>query len=159
LFNHNPNAIVGRWHNLRVEGDELRGHLELAPKGISARIDELRGLVEAGILKAVSVGFRPSKARPRGKDIDGVVFEKSELLETSLVSVPANPNALAVAKSLQISDDTKRLVFAKRSTAAVTTTRATRPAIKAVRAPSAAVEARIAKLEAERRFPSPTTAG
>ena len=40
-------------------------------------------------------------------------YLKQELLETSLVSVPANPNAIAVAKSLNVSDDTMRLVFAK----------------------------------------------
>jgi hypothetical protein len=34
LFNHNKDAIAGRWQNLRVENGALRGHLELAPKGI-----------------------------------------------------------------------------------------------------------------------------
>jgi HK97 family phage prohead protease len=147
LFNHNKDAIVGRWHNLRVENDELRGHLEVAPKGLSARTDELRGLVEAGILKAVSVGFRPSQARPRGKDLDGVVFEKMELLETSLVSVPANPNALAVVKALGISDDTRRLVLSEPAT----TTKRAIPAIKQPERPSVAVEARVARLETERK--------
>jgi HK97 family phage prohead protease len=121
LFNHNKDAIVGRWKNLRVENDELRGHLELAPKGISARIDELRGLVEAGILKAVSVGFTPIKKvlldEKSGKPNFGPFrYLKSELLETSLVSVPANANALAVAKSLNISEDTRKLVFAEPGT-------------------------------------------
>jgi HK97 family phage prohead protease len=120
LFNHNKDAIAGRWHNLRVANGELRGHLELAPKGISARIDELRGLVEAGILKAVSVGFRPIKKELLDERADPFFgpfrFLKSELVETSLVSVPANPNALAVAKSLNISDDTRKLVFAEPGT-------------------------------------------
>ena len=35
------------------------------------------------------------------------------LLKCSLVSIPANPNALAVAKSMKISADTMDLVFAK----------------------------------------------
>lgn len=38
-------------------------------------------------------------------------YRKSELLECSLVSVPANPAALALAKSLRISDDTLRMAF------------------------------------------------
>jgi HK97 family phage prohead protease len=148
LFNHNKDAIVGRWHDLRVEKGELRGHLELAPKGISARIDELRGLVEAGILKAVSVGFKPSQARPRGKDLQGVVFEKMELLETSLVSVPANPNALAIAKSCNVSTATLDLIFAKPGTA----TKQARPSVRqSERRPSAAVEARVVRLETERK--------
>ena len=39
-------------------------------------------------------------------------FTSSELVETSLVSIPANPNALAVARSLNISASTAAMVFA-----------------------------------------------
>jgi HK97 family phage prohead protease/HK97 family phage major capsid protein len=115
LFNHAANFIVGRWRNLRIEKKSLRGHLELAPEGTSDRIDEIRRLVDAGILKAVSVGFRPIASQPRsnGKTYLGETFEKTELVETSLVSVPANPNALAVAKQLAISRETIDMVFAK----------------------------------------------
>jgi HK97 family phage prohead protease len=115
LFAHDPTFIVGKWHRLRVDGDQLRGHLELAPKGTSARINEIRKLVEAGILKAVSVGFRPLDYTPiNPKDMfSGQRFTKQELVETSLVAVPANPNALAVAKSLNVSAATIDLVFAK----------------------------------------------
>ena len=122
LFSHDPKFIVGKWHNLRIENNALRGKLELAPAGTSARIDEIRKLVEAGILKAVSVGFRPLASRPRQKsgltDMGalanaGLVYEKSELVETSLVAIPANANALAVAKSLRISGTVQRMVFAE----------------------------------------------
>jgi HK97 family phage major capsid protein len=118
---HIPSFVVGSWKNLRVEKGALRGHLELAPEGTSPRIDEIRRLVEAGILRAVSVGFRPIESRPRKKSptgdaleelMGGMIFTKSELVETSLVSIPANPNALAVAKSLDISRATLDLVFA-----------------------------------------------
>jgi HK97 family phage prohead protease len=113
LFNHSAMLPIGKWENLRVEKGELRGHLQLAPEGTSPRIDEIRRLVDAGILRAVSVGFRPLESGPRhenGKTL-GMVFTKSELVETSLVSVPANRNALAVAKSLRISPATQDLVF------------------------------------------------
>src|SRR4029077_9712217 len=107
---------VGKWKNLRVDKKQLRGHLELAPEGTSPRIDEIRKLIEADILKAVSVGFRPVKREPRNeKDpfgFTGTIFHKSELVETSLVAVPANPNALSIAKSLKISPATIELVFA-----------------------------------------------
>ena len=75
--------------------------------------DEIRRLVEAGILKAVSVGFKPIHSQPRrnGDKIVGEYFQRQELVETSLVSVPANPNALAVAKSLNLSAATMDLVF------------------------------------------------
>jgi hypothetical protein len=61
-------------------------------------------MVEAGLLSAVSVGFMPlefawstDKDRPYGMD-----FTKQELLEISLVPVPCNQNAIALAKSLGI---------------------------------------------------------
>jgi HK97 family phage prohead protease len=114
LFNHNSNFPIGKWKNLRVVKGELRGHLEMAPAGTSERIDEIRRLVEADILRATSVGFRPIESEPRDKNnkMSGELFRKSELVETSLVAVPANPNALAVAKSLHISRDTVAMVFA-----------------------------------------------
>ena len=120
LFNHHPDWIVGSWKNLRADKESLRGNLVLAPKGTSPRIDEIRGLVEAGILRAVSVGFKPLESRPvEGTQPHklgpfgggGMVYTKSELVETSLVSIPANPNALAVAKSLHVSPETMKLVF------------------------------------------------
>ncbi|MBO4221964.1 phage major capsid protein [Bradyrhizobium neotropicale] len=112
LFGHRSDFPIGKWKNLRVVNKQLRGHLELAPAGTSERIDEIRKLVEADILRAVSVGFRALESRPRKETGFGSFFTKSELVETSLVSVPANPNALAVAKSLKISAATINLVFA-----------------------------------------------
>ncbi len=113
LFNHNSNLPIGNWKGLHVENGALRGTLQLAPKGTSERIDEIRKLVEAGILKAVSVGFVPLESKARSKTEPGELYVKQELVETSLVSIPANPNALAIAKSLKVSDSTLREVFAK----------------------------------------------
>jgi HK97 family phage major capsid protein len=121
LFNHSPNAPIGTWSNIRIHNQALRGDLILAPKGISPRIDEIRGLVEAGVLRAVSVGFKPLASRPvdetrasRGPFDNGPsIFTKCELVECSLVSIPANPNALAVAKSLHISPEVQKLIFAE----------------------------------------------
>lgn len=113
LFNHNSNAPIGKWANVRVVDKQLRGHLELAPAGTSDRIDEIGKLIDAGILRAVSVGFRPKESRPRPEsNYGGLFFTKAELVETSLCSVGANPNALALAKSLKISPVTIDLVFA-----------------------------------------------
>jgi HK97 family phage major capsid protein/HK97 family phage prohead protease len=116
LFNHAAGAPpIGIWENVRVKDGALRGHLKLAPEGTSPRIDEIRKLIEAGILRAVSVGFRPIESKPvQAKDgMIGELYVRSELVECSVVSIPANPNALAIAKSLQVSDDTIGLVFAE----------------------------------------------
>ncbi|MFH0298367.1 phage major capsid protein [Bradyrhizobium sp. 31Argb] len=112
LFNHKSDFPIGRWKNLRVENKQLIGRLELAPEGTSERIDEIRKLIDAGILRAVSVGFKPVATKPRAESGFGMFYTKAELVETSLVSVPANPNALAIAKNLKISSATIDLVFA-----------------------------------------------
>jgi HK97 family phage prohead protease len=116
LFNHNSNAPIGRWANIRVEDDKLTADLEPAQAGTSQRIDEIRSLIDQNILRATSVGFRPlSEPQPVDpkKPFAGVRYIHQELLETSIVSVPANPAALQVAKSLNISDETMSLVFGK----------------------------------------------
>jgi HK97 family phage prohead protease/HK97 family phage major capsid protein len=112
LFGHDQSTPIGVWENLRVEGTRLMGRLKLAARGTSQRIDEIISLVEQGVLKAVSVGFRPLEREPDGK---GIRYKRQELLETSVVSVPANPAALAVAKSMNISADTMKQVFGEQA--------------------------------------------
>jgi HK97 family phage prohead protease len=118
LFGHRSDFVIGKWSNLRVEKQALLGDLELAAKGTSARIDEVVSLVEADVLRATSVGFRRIKSAPLDpeKPYAGERFTKQELVECSVVAVPANPNALAVAKALHISTDVQKLVFAEPGT-------------------------------------------
>lgn len=113
LFGHSSSFPIGTWENIRTEGGKLVARLKLAARGTSARIDELISLVEQGVLRAVSVGFRPLQMEPMDpeKPYGSQRYLKQELLETSLVSVPANPAALAVAKSLRISEETLSLAF------------------------------------------------
>jgi len=120
LFGHDNDFVIGTWTNVKVVGKQLRGTLELAQQGTSARIDEIRGLIAQGILKAVSVGFRIKEYEPFDKadPWGGWDILKSELMETSVVSVPANPNALALAKSLGVSKDTLKIVFGKEGVSA-----------------------------------------
>ena len=112
LFSHRSDFPIGTWSNIRVEDKQLRGHLNLAQRGTSERINEIISLVEQGVLRAVSVGFKPLEIKDREGSEWGYEYVRSELVETSLVAVPANPNALAVAKSMNISPETIDLVFA-----------------------------------------------
>src|SRR6185503_5776290 len=109
LFNHNPDFPIGRWLDVGVRKGQLTGRLELM-EPVSYRLKELHAAVNAGVLRAVSVGFHSDSFEPRGKS-GGIRFTEADLVECSLVSVPANPNALAVARSLGISRDTERLIF------------------------------------------------
>ena len=115
LFNHDSDMPIGRWKNVRVEGGQLIGELEFGPEGACPITDKMRAFVAAGMMRAVSVGFRPlTRPEPiEGSKVGGVRFKAAELMECSLVSIPANPNALAVAKSLNLSDDVRQLIFGK----------------------------------------------
>lgn len=109
LFGHSGGFPIGRWENVRVEGGRLLGRLVLAAAGTSARIDEMASLVRQGILRAVSVGFAVIQEGRKGQsEYD---FDRQELLEVSLVSVPSNTNALAMARSLNVSKETLNLAF------------------------------------------------
>lgn len=109
LFGHDGMFPVGKWANIRVENDQLVADLIPAQKGTSARIDEIVSLVEQDILRTTSVGFKPIKAEPR--EGGGINYKSQILLEASIVGVPANPAALAVAKSLHVSPETIRMAF------------------------------------------------
>lgn len=101
LFGHDHEKPIGTWENVRVAGGRLVGDLKLAAAGTSAFLDEIRSLVQQRILRAVSVGFRPAKyADRRDKDgnLVGLRMSQNVLYETSLVSVPMNPQALALVK-------------------------------------------------------------
>lgn len=93
LKQHDHNQPIGTWKRVRVEGKQLLGVANFDTGGVAGA--EAERQVKAGVLSAVSVGFRPL-SRPQERDNGGLLFEKSELLEVSLVSVPAHPNALRV---------------------------------------------------------------
>lgn len=95
---HNPYEMaIGTAKSVRLEGEGKRRKLVFEP--VFHEATELaraaKKLVEDGILKAFSVGFRPL-------EIDGNKYLSQELLEISLVNVPANPDALMLSyKTLQ----------------------------------------------------------
>lgn len=94
LWGHNHNQIpVGVTDEIytRVVGSQV----QTVAKGRFAPHEfaqTLRQLYDAGMLKTSSIGFIPLEH-------NGNVITKSELLEWSFVSIPANPYALALGKS------------------------------------------------------------
>jgi HK97 family phage prohead protease len=118
LFGHKSDAPIGTWSNIRVEGNRLIAKLKLAAAGTSHWVDMVRQLIEQRVLRACSVGFRDIQSEPLDpeKPWGALRFLKSELVECSIVAVPANPNALQVSKSLGLSDADMALVFSKPAT-------------------------------------------
>jgi HK97 family phage prohead protease len=105
LWGHDSTRLpIGRAFDLGLEGGALKASVEFipyyTPEGGSFAEAVLR-LARAGFLAATSVGFRPVKwdytqDPERGADdwFPGIDFEEQELVEFSIVTVPANPEAL-----------------------------------------------------------------
>jgi HK97 family phage prohead protease len=110
LFGHDSGSVenvIGRAHNVRIEGQRLLGDIEFMEASVNPTAEAVYQMVKGGFLKTVSVGFAPlewtltkDKTRPGGVD-----FKKQELLEISIVPIPANPNALQQAKAAGIDLD------------------------------------------------------
>jgi HK97 family phage prohead protease len=90
LFAHRSDLPpVGTADHLQIHNHVLMGRITLAPKGTSEEIEMLRALQDAGILRGVSVGFRPIESRPRaGSTKGGVEYLKQRLMEVSLCAIP-----------------------------------------------------------------------
>jgi len=104
LDSHNYDSItriIGRVINIRVENEQLKGELEFA---VTNPLGQLaKEMVEGGFINTSSVGFIPLEF-----DNDGRIL-KSELLENSLVSVPANARALFEKKVDEVTADIKQI--------------------------------------------------
>lgn len=97
LFNHNPNQIAGYWTNLKRQGDTLTGLIKFASTSLGQM---LKTLVDDGVPLGASIGFTGrGEANAKG----GIHFQEIDLLETSVVAVPAHPRAVQIAKSFGIS--------------------------------------------------------
>lgn len=135
LWQHNASQPIGNWQDVRVEDDRLIARLVMVKPGISSIADMLRGMVEERVIRAVSVGFRPTgKAEPildsKGQPTGGLRFTKQELMEISLVSVPANPEALSLARSMGMNPEQLRAVFTENGDVSDNAGRATGPSAR-----------------------------
>lgn len=83
--------ILGRARRVEVGPEGLEVDVEFAPTG---RGNMARELVEAGMLNTVSVGFRSLSRRPGSKAGEPMTHTGMELLEVSMVAIPANREAV-----------------------------------------------------------------
>ena len=112
LWAHDSSAPpIGGARNVGVEGNRLLGDIEFAPPETYAFADTIYRLLLGKFLRAVSVGFLPTRYAFVDNDPDrgfGIDFLEQALLEISVCPVPANPHALQQARLKGI--DTRPLV-------------------------------------------------
>ena len=98
-----PANVIGRARNVRIEGNKLVGDIEFADASVNPNAEIVYQLLKGGYLNTVSIGFQPIEWEATNKSWPGGIdFKKQELLEISVVPVPANPNALVQAKAAGI---------------------------------------------------------
>ena len=100
LAQHNADEWpIGKCLGFMMNGENLEATLQL--HRITDEACEVADLVAAGYVKAVSVGIIPTESEEQ--TIDGkkvTIYTKSELVEFSVVSIPANRDAL-IKKSIK----------------------------------------------------------
>lgn len=100
LLSHDPTRPIGN-AAISIQAGRVEALITFSPQGASRDADEICALAKAGVLRAVSVGFRPIESVPidPNKPWAGRKFTSWELMELSIVAVPANSEALVIARS------------------------------------------------------------
>lgn len=92
LFAHEyDKPPVAKALELSVTADAVKARFQFPPAGKSARADEIHALWDGGFLNAISIGFIPSKWAENSAT---PTITEWELLEFSIVPIPANQEAL-----------------------------------------------------------------
>lgn len=96
LWMHQHDLPVGsvKFGKATKEGLPFEASLPMVsePSQLKARIDEAWQSIKAGLVRAVSIGFRPLEYSVI-EETGGLRFTKTDVYELSLVTVPAQPNA------------------------------------------------------------------
>lgn len=131
LERYRANPVLLKDHSYTVDSIVGRADVQISPRGLVAELmfddsednpegRRAAGLFARGMLNAVSVGFTPGEAIPRNSfpaedpryATRGNYYRNNELLEISTVAIPANPEALAVARSQHNREEIKREIAA-----------------------------------------------
>lgn len=106
LWGHDPSQIdnvLGKCLEINTQEEDDRtlttAKFQLAEAGTSKGVDTVFKLIQQGILKTVSVGFishEIAQAENQKGETQNIL-KGNELLEVSVVPIPANPNAIALS--------------------------------------------------------------
>lgn len=95
---------VGKATRVAIEDAKLVADVEFTPPGMSAFNDTVFAMLKGGFLNATSVGFLPTEwkfAEDPGRR-HGIDYIRQDLLEFSVVPVPANAEALVQVRAAGI---------------------------------------------------------
>ncbi len=98
LAGHDPDRPVGTCTRIAAVGNALLADISFAPGGISATADEVCALCKAGVLNGLSIGFDVLEMGPPKRGEPRTVL-RSDLLEISIVAVPALASALVLSRA------------------------------------------------------------
>jgi HK97 family phage prohead protease len=129
LWQHDGDKPIGTWEQLKAEGGKLTGYIKFASTSLAQMA---KTLIADGVPLGASIGFR---GKGEANKAGGIHFKSIDLLECSIVSVPAHPRAQQIAKSFGVdlsppedadpspagSSDDAREQVAKRAAAALQT--------------------------------------
>ena len=103
LYQHDKNKPIGHIIAANAGDDGIKIKAQVA-KGVVPFIDEAWALIKAGLVRGLSIGFRPHADGREAIKGGGWKFKSYEILEISAVTVPANADAsISIIKA--ISDD------------------------------------------------------
>jgi HK97 family phage prohead protease len=89
LYQHSSLSPIGTWTKIWKSNGLMFGNAQITD--VTPEAKEAKALVDAGVLKAISIGFKSNAQETQnvnGKNV--LVHTKTELYEASLVSIPAN---------------------------------------------------------------------
>ncbi|NRO99508.1 hypothetical protein GWC77_26920 [Paraburkholderia sp. NMBU_R16] len=105
LLQHDHSTPIGTVTRVQRMSHGLLATAELVPPGVSEEADKAWGLIQAGALRGLSIGFRPLELS-EGKT--GINYDASEIYELSVVTVPCNADCYVIAHNTEAKAVRKR---------------------------------------------------
>jgi uncharacterized protein len=107
LFQHCADWPIARAVEISVVDDELQALTQFPREGVSARADEIFGLIGEGVVNAVSTGFDTLESEPMdpANPRNGLRITRCELHEISFVSIPALSSAVVTERAARTNHD------------------------------------------------------
>lgn len=110
----NPDNVIGKGHAY-TENGKLMVDIEFEPEDINPLAEKVFKKLLFGSLRGVSVGFLPvgtghwgTGKEAMGEERETYYYAGQELLEISVVNIPANPNALK--RGLEIAEEEMKIL-------------------------------------------------